>query len=344
MTEDETALRPLSFEFRATGGEYFRIWIVNLLLSIITLGVYSAWAKVRRLRYFHGSTYLDGHAFDYHAEPKAILLGRIVIVVGYGLFALAGKVNPVFNIVVLPLLWFGYPWVIMRSRRFHLRMTSWRGLRFGFHGDYKGAFQAYGLWNLLAVLSLGTLVPFYLQRSQRYQLDNTAYGSQRAAINVPVKSYYNFYARFAMQAFLMLLAATAVAGASSGFRDVLPTSALIVWNALVFIAAWLVLSGCFQANLLNLVFNNLSLGRNRFNCTMSPASLAFLKLSNFALIVITVGLYTPWAKVSLLRYQLDNLQVLVAGDLGEFTAGATADHSQALADEISDFFNVDFAI
>ena len=54
----------LPFEFRGNGGEYFRIWIVNLLLTIVTLGIYSAWAKVRRLRYFYGNTFLDGQSFD----------------------------------------------------------------------------------------------------------------------------------------------------------------------------------------------------------------------------------------------------------------------------------------
>ena len=56
---------------------------------------------------------------------------------------LAGQINPLLNLIVLPLLLVGLPWVILRSRRFHLHMTSWRGMRFGFHGDYKGAFKAY---------------------------------------------------------------------------------------------------------------------------------------------------------------------------------------------------------
>ena len=55
------------FVFRGTGGEYFGIWIVNLALTVITLGIYSAWAKVRTRRYFYGNTYVAGHAFDYHA-------------------------------------------------------------------------------------------------------------------------------------------------------------------------------------------------------------------------------------------------------------------------------------
>src|SRR5690606_19467483 len=73
-------LRPIVFT--GSGGEYFRIWIVNLLLSILSLGIYSAWAKVRRQRYFHRNTRLAGSAFDYHARPAAILLGRIVAAAG----------------------------------------------------------------------------------------------------------------------------------------------------------------------------------------------------------------------------------------------------------------------
>jgi len=43
---------PLALRFTGRGTEYFGIWIVNLLLTIITLGIYSAGAKVRRLQYF----------------------------------------------------------------------------------------------------------------------------------------------------------------------------------------------------------------------------------------------------------------------------------------------------
>ena len=71
-----TTPRPEAITFSATGSEYFRIWIVNLLLSIVTLGVYSAWAKVRREQFFHRNLLLDKAGFDYHAQPMAILRGR----------------------------------------------------------------------------------------------------------------------------------------------------------------------------------------------------------------------------------------------------------------------------
>ncbi len=70
--------------FTGSGREYFGIWIVNLLLSIVTLGIYSAWAKVRRTQYFARNTELDGARFDYHGDPMYILKGRLI---AFGLFA-----------------------------------------------------------------------------------------------------------------------------------------------------------------------------------------------------------------------------------------------------------------
>jgi uncharacterized membrane protein YjgN (DUF898 family) len=55
-----------TFTFSGTRREYFGIWIVNILLTVLTLGIYSAWAKVRRMHYFYRNTRLAGASFDYH--------------------------------------------------------------------------------------------------------------------------------------------------------------------------------------------------------------------------------------------------------------------------------------
>ncbi|POF47043.1 DUF898 family protein, partial [Vibrio vulnificus] len=65
-----------SIQFKGQGGEFFGIWIVNILLSVITLGIYSAWAKVRTKRYFYGNTFIAGDNFEYHAQPMQLLKGR----------------------------------------------------------------------------------------------------------------------------------------------------------------------------------------------------------------------------------------------------------------------------
>src|SRR2546421_6112345 len=84
LNADERQVQP---EFTGTAAEYFRIWIVNLFFTLATLGIYSAWAKVRKRRYFYGSTRLDGDSFDYFASPKAILNGRIIAVAIFAIYA-----------------------------------------------------------------------------------------------------------------------------------------------------------------------------------------------------------------------------------------------------------------
>src|SRR6218665_1194187 len=86
----------VSFTGRAS--EYFGIWIVNVLLTIITLGIYSAWAKVRRNRYFYGNTVLLGRSFEYHARGLQILIGRLIVL---GAFIVLNVIATLVPILVL---------------------------------------------------------------------------------------------------------------------------------------------------------------------------------------------------------------------------------------------------
>src|SRR5579862_7615912 len=88
MRPSEVSKHP--FEFTGDAHEYFRIWIVNLALSIVTLGIYSAWAKVRTNRYFYANTWVAGAPFQYLAQPLPILKGRIIAVTVFGSYVLSG--------------------------------------------------------------------------------------------------------------------------------------------------------------------------------------------------------------------------------------------------------------
>lgn len=87
--------------FHGRSGEYFSIWLVNALLTLVTLGIYSAWATVRRRRYFFGNTEIAGDRFDYHARPVDILKGRIIVFVGLVLFFILSSVLPAISLVFL---------------------------------------------------------------------------------------------------------------------------------------------------------------------------------------------------------------------------------------------------
>ena len=123
-----------AINFNGNGAEYFKIWIVNLILSILTIGIYSAWAKVRTKRYFYGNTEIDGAVFDYHATPIMILKGRIVAVLLFILFTASGYFSPYAQGVLFLALALLAPWVIWNSIRFNAKVTSYRNVRFAFKG------------------------------------------------------------------------------------------------------------------------------------------------------------------------------------------------------------------
>jgi uncharacterized membrane protein YjgN (DUF898 family) len=102
----------LAFRFTGSGKEYFRIWIVNLFLSVATLGIYSAWAKVRRLQYFDRNTELAGAVFDFRGDPKAILRGRVLGVVMLAAYHYAFGFSRTFGVTVVALLLLALPFLL----------------------------------------------------------------------------------------------------------------------------------------------------------------------------------------------------------------------------------------
>ena len=131
----EAQAQTVRFHFHGQGSEFFRIWIVNLVLTILTLGIYSAWAKVRTKRYFYGNTELAGDRFDYLASPIAILKGRIIAVVFLVTYTLVSYFAATWSFILFIVLMLVMPYVVMRAIRFNAIMSSWRGVRFGFNGD-----------------------------------------------------------------------------------------------------------------------------------------------------------------------------------------------------------------
>lgn len=131
------------FEFTGTAGEYFRIWIVNIALTVVTLGIYSAWAKVRRLTYFYGNTHVHGSSFRYTARPIAILKGRVIAVIVFAVFYAVFNFYPAASLWALVALCVLFPVVVVLSTGFRLHNTMYRSMRFRFERDFLGAYRVF---------------------------------------------------------------------------------------------------------------------------------------------------------------------------------------------------------
>ena len=134
--------RVLPIAFTASGSEYLRIWIVNSLLVVVTLGFYLPFAKARRLRYFYANTVIDGHPLSFHGDAWKLLRGYVLMLLLFGAYALAGHFSASAALVMFLLLALLWPALWRSSLRFRLHNTSWRGLRFGFDGMTSVAYLA----------------------------------------------------------------------------------------------------------------------------------------------------------------------------------------------------------
>jgi len=343
------ASRPLpraEFEFTGSGGEYFRIWIVNLALTVVTLGVYSAWAKVRRLQYFYRNTRVADASFDYHGNPVAILKGRIVAVVLLFAYNLALEFRPVLALIVVIPVALALPWILRQSLRFRLHYSSWRGLRFSFRGDLAGAYGVFMKWPLLVLLSLTLLGPMWHQRLKRYQHNNGFFGDTRFSISAGVGAFYRIYAVVAGIMLAPLIGAAVLAmqlrddAVSFGLGMSMMAMVLFPVTILGFIV---LVRPYLAARIQNLVWNTTALGPHGFESRVSARMLAWIGATNLVLIVLTLGLYMPFAAVRLARYRVGCMSLLPGTALDEFVVAQKANVG-AFGEELGEFLDIDIAL
>lgn len=325
MHEDS---RAYPFQFTGSGEAYFRIWIVDLVLSVLTLGGYSAWAKVRRKRYFHQHTLLNGHTFDYLADPVAILKDRLIVIGALLAAALALNSLPWLSLIPLGLLLLATPWLMVRSLQRDARHSGYRGLRFEFKGDLGEAFRIFVGWGALALLSLGVLLPYLLFRKTAFIAGYHAFGATRASFNGRGRSYYRIFLNAGLILFapLVVIVAGGVILATilhEGPVRLAELFGILGLGLALLYAVVPVAAGYTRARIARLTFMGTRFGGLRFAGRHTARGLIRLYVSNLLLIVLTLGLYIPWARVRTARYWLDNLAVIgPARGLDGFVAAA----------------------
>jgi uncharacterized membrane protein YjgN (DUF898 family) len=321
----------IPFEFIGSGKEYFKIWIVNILLSIITLGIYSAWAKVRRKQYLYGNTRLQGASFEYLADPVKILKGRLIVIGFFLLSSAATYYLPAVQVIFTLFFVAAFPWVIVRTLMFNARNSAIRNIRFGFKGRVKDAALVYLWWPIVAVFTLGAIFPYVYYRQKKFIVENSTYGATRFVFTASKREYYRlFYG--AMIPIIVGIILVVIAG-----RIFAPLSGLVM------VALYLYLFAFYSVKTTNLLYNTSSLAYNRFRADMKIVPYFMLILTNSLATALTIGLFSPWAIIRTLRYRLGHLTLLADEDPEGFVAGEEEQVS-ALGEEVGDFFDFDIGL
>lgn len=324
--------RSLAFEFRGDGMEYFKIWIVNILLTIVTLGIYSAWATVRNNRYFYSNLYLDDTNFRYLAEPLTILKGRLIAIAAFIVFSIVTEMLPIIGAILAIALLIAIPYFINQSMKFKMRMSAYKNIQFRFHGSYGEAAMVFFVWPILGMLTLGILYPLALLKMNEYLTRNSAYGTTKFEFNAT-------YGQYGM-VFLIAIGIFIVCGIPMFLITMfIPQLSIIVPFA--YMAVYFGVIVFFMTSMLNIFYSSLSIKGNQFSASLTMPALTIVLLKNIFFIVITAGLYLPAAKVRMTKYIAENITLEATDSLDNFAA-AEKEEISALGDEFGQAF--DFGI
>jgi len=328
-------------KFKGKATEYFGIWITNILFTILTLGIYSAWAKVRTKKYFYSNTFIHDESFDYHASPIVILKSRALVFFGYLIFIGSQYIWELFPAILLFLFILLLPFIIVNAIKFNLVNTSYRSIRMNFKGVYnKESNKVYLLYPFLAVITLGLLRPYIAKKSNEYYLNNLRFGTSLFTPKLKTKDFIGIYlAALALILLLLGLGFIAYYWLLNALGTISPDIMSFV-PFIIIIIAYVPLA--FIAALTrNYIFNNTILDKVKFSSNMTGPSLIFLYITNLIMIIASFGLLIPYIKIRNARYYASRSFVGDKEQLDQFLQ-ATQKKVNALGDSASDILDVDF--
>lgn len=293
--------------------EYFGIWIVNAVLSVVTFGVYSAWAKARTRQYFLGNTIVGGRSFGYHATGRQILMGRVIVLGGIIALAVLAWLLPGRHALWVVVALSVTPIIINHSMRFNAAMTSWSGLRFRFEMSHQSAMLIFGIYPLLSALTAFLTFPYVARAAKRYTIGNSWIGERRFVFDSRIGPFYRAF----------FLSAAWVVASFIIFFFLIPFNVEFFVTVLAMLAAIVVvifppisIHGAFVRNA---VYAGTALeGGHQFASTVSGWKLAWIALGNAAATIVSFGLLLPWARIRMMRYLCANTWVRPAGSLDQF--------------------------
>ncbi len=341
------------FEFTGSAGEYFRIWIVNVFLTIITLGIYAAWAKVRTRQYFYANTRLAEHGFEYLGQPIPILKGNLIVGGLFLIYSLVTNFAPLWASAAGLALAVAFPYLIFQSMRFLAFNSSYRNIRFRFHGNLMDSYIHYALLPLLTIPTLGLAFPYIAFRQRQWVLGNAAFGSLKNKFLGTSGTFYSIYASafgigvlVAIPVFITTQGLlTTRATSLSGLGGISGIISLLISIYIVIIFGSVFLQQFVYARTVNYTLNQSRAGDFMvFNSDLRARDIMWIRFSNLVAIIFSLGLLSAWAKVRHVKYLLSHISITSKGDLDSIAADLNDQQQSALGDAATDFFNVDVGL
>jgi uncharacterized membrane protein YjgN (DUF898 family) len=324
-----------ALSFHGSGGSLFGIHIVNIFLTLLTLGVYFFWGKAKVRNYLYGQTEFAGDRFAYHGTGRELFTGFLKAAIIFGAISALFRGAPLIPggiAVKIAAMLLGYallltviPLAMVGSRRYRLSRASWRGIRFSFRGKTNAFIKLFLRGTLLTGLTFGVYYPFFITRQYAFMTDGSYFGNRKFAFDGEGKEIFPFYIKAMLLWALWIVLAAVVLPVTALFVGkgglelfgskqlamVVVFGSLILATGLVFFY----LKSFLSAKQQNYFWNHTTLDTARFSSTIDFLPLFFLTLSNFSILVATLGFGWPWAAARKARFYMSNIRLEGAIDL-----------------------------
>lgn len=189
-------------DFRGDAGDFFVLQLGNLLLTIITLGIWRFWGKTRYRRRLWGGTNLGGDPIEYRGTGIELFIGALLAIllisVPLGIASIVmpllfGKGSSSLFLAQIPLyllIWYMIGVGIYRSFRYLLARTAWRGIRGGMiEGGWSFGLYNFGLV-LAQIFSLGFATPWVGTRRWNRLTNDMWFGSFQLTADASARRLY----------------------------------------------------------------------------------------------------------------------------------------------------------
>jgi uncharacterized membrane protein YjgN (DUF898 family) len=287
--------RRLPFVFSGTGSEYCKIWLVNLLVSLLSAGILYPWAQVRSLRYFYQHTRLDNIEFQCASNPQKIFLVQFLLVAYLAALIYSFIYAHFYFVVGMIFLLAAFPFYWFKRSQLLCKDSSYYDVNFIQKTTLRDAYVMVLGWPLLVVLSAGLIAPYAAYKMQQYWAKTKSLGNYAFSFNAKPSQYF------------VLLPSLVMAECVS-FMCWHWKQYLAVWGIAIIIAVvWLLVFLRWRVALVNLRWNGVQFGLGYFQCNWSLRTYTKLLITNFLLCSVTLGFYWPWAKVHSAKYKAVHL-------------------------------------
>lgn len=310
-------------EYVGAAGELWPIVLMNLLLTIVTLGIYRFWAKTNIRQYLWSHTRFDGEPFDYTGTGGELFMGALIVFLvfipvsiglSYGM-TLYPEMGLYVVIGLYPFFIFLMGVAIYRAQVYRMSRTNWRRIR----GAQVPKSAAYGWLTLkyvvLYLITFGLITPYVICRMWNFMMNNKRFGSGVVSCDVKAKPLYKVF-------LLTVLAVIVVIGGLFFILYGAMKSQNMVLFFSVYIMMFLAMSvifSWFQAALISHLFSGLKFEDMAFKIYIEPLEYLRFSVVNMLILIFTLGLGAPFITQRWLRLICEKLTFIGKVDFDQIS-------------------------